>query len=262
MCMKRWASPSGRRRPLLADPSGMIHCVSELIDRSPRVSTLELFFDLVFVFTVTQLTAVVVAGGGAASAVQVAVMLAVIWWMYDGYAWLTNAIATDLLRFRLLAARRHGRVPRHRALGPDGVRSERSRLRHRLRGGCPPARWHVCEEHLDLGGDGNSANRPVQPHGRRDGPRRRDRRWASTGRPLVARGASVVGYTMVHEHGGLRHRGSALRRATWPRHHRRAGRVDRRDRCRRDRSSSGCRHRPGRAARARAQRVPLVAVLS
>ena len=29
-------------------------------------------------------------------------MLALIWWMYDGYAWLTNAIATDLLRFRLL----------------------------------------------------------------------------------------------------------------------------------------------------------------
>src|SRR5919106_886384 len=29
-------------------------------------------------------------------------MLAVIWWMYDGYAWLTNAIATDHLRHRLL----------------------------------------------------------------------------------------------------------------------------------------------------------------
>ena len=29
-------------------------------------------------------------------------MLAVIWWMYDGYAWLTNAIATDHLRIRLL----------------------------------------------------------------------------------------------------------------------------------------------------------------
>ena len=74
----------------------------ETIDRSPRVSTLELFFDLVFVFTITQLTGVLVAGTGAASALQVAVMLAVIWWMYDGYAWLTNAIATDLLRFRLL----------------------------------------------------------------------------------------------------------------------------------------------------------------
>jgi low temperature requirement protein LtrA len=33
----------------------------ETIDRSPRVSTLELFFDLVFVFTVTQLTGVLVA---------------------------------------------------------------------------------------------------------------------------------------------------------------------------------------------------------
>ena len=75
---------------------------SETIDRNPKVSTLELFFDLVFVFTITQLTGVLVDGDGAASALQVAVMLAVIWWMYDGYAWLTNAIATDLLRFRLL----------------------------------------------------------------------------------------------------------------------------------------------------------------
>jgi low temperature requirement protein LtrA len=74
----------------------------ETIDRSPRVSTLELFFDLVFVFTITQLTGVLVAGATAASATHVVVMLAVIWWMYDGYAWLTNAIATDLLRFRLL----------------------------------------------------------------------------------------------------------------------------------------------------------------
>ena len=76
--------------------------MSELIDRSARVSTLELFFDLVFVFTITQLTNLLVAGGGAEAAVQAVVMLAVIWWMYDGYAWLTNAIATDLLRFRLL----------------------------------------------------------------------------------------------------------------------------------------------------------------
>src|SRR5262245_52387346 len=74
----------------------------ETIDRSPRVSSLELFFDLVFVFTITQLTGVLVAGGDAPAALHVVVMLAVIWWMYDGYAWLTNAIATDLLRFRLL----------------------------------------------------------------------------------------------------------------------------------------------------------------
>ena len=71
-------------------------------DRSTRVSTLELFFDLVFVFTITQLTAVLVERGDASALAQVVVMLAVIWWMYDGYAWLTNAIATDHLRHQLL----------------------------------------------------------------------------------------------------------------------------------------------------------------
>ena len=71
-------------------------------DRTARVSTLELFFDLVFVFTITQLTNVLVNGGDVAAIAQVVVMLALIWWMYDGYAWLTNAIATDHLRHRLL----------------------------------------------------------------------------------------------------------------------------------------------------------------
>jgi low temperature requirement protein LtrA len=71
-------------------------------DRSARVSTLELFFDLVFVFTLTQLTGVLVSGGDADAIAQVVVMFAVIWWMYDAYAWLTNAIATDHLRHRLL----------------------------------------------------------------------------------------------------------------------------------------------------------------
>jgi low temperature requirement protein LtrA len=73
-----------------------------ILERSSRVSTLELFFDLVFVFTITQLTSVLVAGGDLASVAQVAVVLGFVWWIYDGYAWLTNAIATDRLRYRLL----------------------------------------------------------------------------------------------------------------------------------------------------------------
>jgi low temperature requirement protein LtrA len=76
--------------------------MTEFAERSDRVSTLELFFDLVFVFTITQLTGVLVSGEDAAALVQVVVMLLLIWWMYDGYAWLTNAITTDRLRFRLL----------------------------------------------------------------------------------------------------------------------------------------------------------------
>ena len=76
--------------------------VSAVGERSARVSTLELFFDLVFVFAITQLTGVLVAGADAESAAQVAILLALVWWMYDGYAWLTNAISTDRVRFRLL----------------------------------------------------------------------------------------------------------------------------------------------------------------
>jgi low temperature requirement protein LtrA len=58
------------------------------------VSTLELFFDLVFVFTVTQLTTVLTHELSWSSLGQVMLMLGVIWWMYAGYAWLTNAVST------------------------------------------------------------------------------------------------------------------------------------------------------------------------
>ena len=51
-----------------------------------RVTTLELFFDLVFVFTITQLTAVLYHDPSATSVAQVVLMLGVIWWMYGGYA--------------------------------------------------------------------------------------------------------------------------------------------------------------------------------
>jgi low temperature requirement protein LtrA len=59
-----------------------------------RVSTLELFFDLVFVFTVTQLTAVLTHDLSWSALGQVMLMLGLIWWMYAGYAWLTNAVST------------------------------------------------------------------------------------------------------------------------------------------------------------------------
>jgi low temperature requirement protein LtrA len=71
-----------------------------------RVSTLELFFDLVFVFTITQLSTLLVREPSWNGVVQVVVMLGVIWWMYDGYAWLTNAVPPDRASRRvfLLAA--------------------------------------------------------------------------------------------------------------------------------------------------------------
>ena len=66
-----------------------------------RVSTFELFFDLVFVFTITQLTGALHADSSATGVLRVLLMLAVIWWMYGGYAWLTNAVSAEQGRYRL-----------------------------------------------------------------------------------------------------------------------------------------------------------------
>jgi len=66
-----------------------------------RVSTFELFFDLVFVFTITQLTSALHADSNAVGVARVLLMLAVIWWMYGGYAWLTNAVSAEIGKARL-----------------------------------------------------------------------------------------------------------------------------------------------------------------
>jgi low temperature requirement protein LtrA len=70
--------------------------------QAERVSTLELFFDLVFVFTITQLTAVLSDDPTPRGLARVVLMLGVILWMYSGYAWMTNAVATDRAARRLL----------------------------------------------------------------------------------------------------------------------------------------------------------------
>jgi low temperature requirement protein LtrA len=71
-------------------------------DAGPRVSTLELFFDLVFVFTVTQLSAALAHDLSWDGLLHVGLLLGVIFYMYGGYAWLTNAIPVDAATNRLL----------------------------------------------------------------------------------------------------------------------------------------------------------------
>ena len=66
-----------------------------------QVTSLELFFDLVFVFTITQLTATVAPGGWAVTG-RSALLLLILWWMYGGYAWLTNAAPPVTRRRRSL----------------------------------------------------------------------------------------------------------------------------------------------------------------
>jgi low temperature requirement protein LtrA len=70
-----------------------------------RVSTLELFFDLVFVFTITQLTAVLAGHLTWDWALRILLLILIIWWMYDGFAWMTNTVApTDPVRRALMLA--------------------------------------------------------------------------------------------------------------------------------------------------------------
>jgi low temperature requirement protein LtrA len=59
------------------------------------VTTLELFFDLVFVFAITQVTAFMAEDIGWRSALRGLVLLALLWWAWCSYAWLGNQARAD-----------------------------------------------------------------------------------------------------------------------------------------------------------------------
>ena len=60
-----------------------------------RVSALELFFDLVFVFAITRTTELLGDEPTATGLLHGLLVLAVVWWAWDGYAWLTNEVDTE-----------------------------------------------------------------------------------------------------------------------------------------------------------------------
>jgi low temperature requirement protein LtrA len=74
--------------------------MSDLAEK--RVAPLELFFDLVFVFALTQVTALMSKDPTWTGLGQGMLILAALWWAWAAYAWLTNYIAADEDRERLL----------------------------------------------------------------------------------------------------------------------------------------------------------------
>jgi len=70
------------------------------------VTPLELFFDLVFVLAITQVTSLLAADPTAHGLVRGVLMLALLWWGWVGYAWLTNTVNVDegVVRLAYLAA--------------------------------------------------------------------------------------------------------------------------------------------------------------
>ncbi|MGI5289945.1 low temperature requirement protein A [Nonomuraea polychroma] len=97
-------------------------------DRAPagRVTTVEVFFDVVFVFTLTQLTHILEADLSLTGFGRVLLLFAILWWMFDGYVWLPNHVpprlpAQKLLLFVAMAGFLIAAVGMPRAFAGTGV---------------------------------------------------------------------------------------------------------------------------------------------
>jgi low temperature requirement protein LtrA len=71
-----------------------------------QVTNLELFFDLVFVFAITQVSELIAHHPTAGGVVRGLLVLALVWWAWAGYSWLTNNLdpEDDATRIAMFAA--------------------------------------------------------------------------------------------------------------------------------------------------------------
>ena len=82
------------------------HRLTAVMREGERVTPLELFFDLVFVLALTQCTALMVGNLSWEGVAQAMVVLALLWWTWTGYAWLTSVVDPEegAVRLSLLVA--------------------------------------------------------------------------------------------------------------------------------------------------------------
>lgn len=73
-----------------------------LEEEERKTSYLELFFDLVFVFAITQVTSLILEDTSAAGFARSALLLGLVWWAWSAYAWMTNAIDIESSVARLI----------------------------------------------------------------------------------------------------------------------------------------------------------------
>ncbi len=85
-----------------------VHTFQELLsgetraEGERRTSYLELFFDLVFVFAITQVTALILHDLSAGGIARGALVLGLVWWAWGGFAWMTNAVDVESIGVRVL----------------------------------------------------------------------------------------------------------------------------------------------------------------
>ena len=96
------------------------------VELERRVTALELFFDLVFVFAITQVTNFLAGHQTWEGLFQGLLLLAALWWAWTGYAWLTNTLdpeegAVRFAVFTSMAAMLIVALAVPTAFGDDGV---------------------------------------------------------------------------------------------------------------------------------------------
>jgi low temperature requirement protein LtrA len=69
--------------------------VRPVSQREQRVTPLELFFDLVFVFAITQVTLLMSDDPTWEGLARGLLVLGALWWAWAGYAWLTNMLEPE-----------------------------------------------------------------------------------------------------------------------------------------------------------------------
>jgi low temperature requirement protein LtrA len=100
--------------------------MSEMADRKQRVTPLELFFDLVFVFAITQVTGFLSDQPTWGGLLRGVFLLGALWWAWAAYAWLTNTLnpeegAVRLAVFGAIGAMLIVALATPKAFGAGGV---------------------------------------------------------------------------------------------------------------------------------------------
>ncbi|MCP2163549.1 low temperature requirement protein A [Goodfellowiella coeruleoviolacea] len=67
----------------------------EKVNEAGSATTLELFFDLVFVFALTQITALMADQPTGLGLLRGSLLMAVVWWCWVGYSWVSNVVKAD-----------------------------------------------------------------------------------------------------------------------------------------------------------------------
>ena len=96
------------------------------VEAEQRVTPLELFFDLVFVFAITQVTGFLAENSTWLGLLRGLMLLAALWWAWAAYAWLTNTLnpeegAVRLAVFGSIASMLIVSLAVPNAFGADGV---------------------------------------------------------------------------------------------------------------------------------------------